>query len=163
MSRLKQTTSGRRSRSALALTSLTAALTLTMACGSKPTTTPVSADAWAVVNGRNISRQDVERAYRRTQDPAQALSDEEALTVKLNVLNDLVTQEILLEKAAQLKLDVAAGEIDTAYGEAKKNIPDEAFQQELTRRNVTAAASNIRSNTRAGVCGARAKRLSNAT
>ena len=29
-------------------------------------------------------------------------------------------------------------ELDAAYNEAKKNIPDEAFQQELTRRNITA-------------------------
>jgi peptidyl-prolyl cis-trans isomerase SurA len=28
-------------------------------------------------------------------------------------------------------------EVDTAYGDAKKNITDEAFQQELTRRNLT--------------------------
>src|SRR6185295_2965470 len=30
-------------------------------------------------------------------------------------------------------------ELDTAYGDAKKNIPDDAFQQELTRRHLTAA------------------------
>jgi peptidyl-prolyl cis-trans isomerase SurA len=111
------------------------------ACGTKPAAPPASSDTWAVVNGHNISRQEVDKAYRRAQDPAQAitLSDEETLTAKLNVLNDLITQQILVEKAAQLKVDVVQGEIDTAYAEAKKNIPDDAFQQELTRRGVTAA------------------------
>src|SRR6185295_4631416 len=42
-------------------------------------------------------------------------------------------------KAAQLKLDVPAGEVDTAFAETRKGIPDEAFQQELTRRSVTQA------------------------
>jgi peptidyl-prolyl cis-trans isomerase SurA len=128
----------------LALTSLTAVLAT--ACGSKPAAVPVSADTWAVVNGHNISRQDVDKAYRRAQDPAQTLSDEEALTAKLTILNDLVTQEILLEQAAKLKLDVASGEIDTAYADSRKNIPDDAFQQELTRRNVTTA--DLRENLR---------------
>ena len=116
---------------------LTAAA-FTSAC--KPTTatsTAVSADTWAVVNGHNISRQDVDKAYRRAQDPSQTISEEETLTAKLNLLNDLVTQELLLAKAGQLKLEVVAGEIDTAYADAKKNIPDDAFQQELTRRGVT--------------------------
>jgi len=111
-----------------------------VACRSTATSsTPVSADTWAVVDGHSISRQDVDKAYRRAQDPSQSLSDEEVLSAKLNLLNDLVLQQILLDKAAQLKLDVVAGEIDTAYADTKKNIPDDAFQQELTRRGVTPA------------------------
>src|SRR5262245_45439497 len=118
---------------------------LLTACRSSATSsTSVSADTWAVVDGRPISRQEVDKAYRRAQDPAQTLSDEEVLAAKLNILNDLVMQEILVAKAAQLKLDVVASEIDTAYADTKKNIPDDAFQQELTRRGVTPA--EIRDN-----------------
>jgi parvulin-like peptidyl-prolyl isomerase len=111
------------------------------AAACKSTTAPqpaASADTWAVVNGHAISRQDVEKAYRRQQDPAQTLSEEDALSAKLNILNDLVTQDILVAKAAQLKLDVAVTDVDAAYAEAKKGIPDETFQQEMTRRNITA-------------------------
>ena len=121
----------------VALTALTAA-SFAGACRATTTaTSAVSADTWAVVNGKSISRQEVDKAYQRAQDPAQTLSDEETLTAKLNVLNDLVTQEILLAKAAQLKLDVTPAELDAAYADAKKNIPDDAFQQELTRRGLT--------------------------
>ncbi len=111
------------------------------ACRSTTATpeAPVSADTWAVVNGKNISRQDVEKAYKRAQDTAQAPSDEEILTAKLNILNDLITQEILLQKAAQLKLDIPAGDLDTAYGDTKKNMPDDAFQKELSQRGLTPA------------------------
>ena len=60
------------------------------------------------------------------------------MTAKLNVLNDVIVQDILLAKAAELKLTVADADIDAAYADAKKNISDEAFQQELTRRGLTA-------------------------
>jgi parvulin-like peptidyl-prolyl isomerase len=107
------------------------------ACRSTANTSAISADTWAVVNGKTISRQEVEKAYKRAQDPAQTPSEEEALAAKLNVLNDLVTQQLLLAKAAQLKLEVTPGELDTAFAETKKNIPDDAFQQELSRRGMT--------------------------
>ena len=68
----------------------------------------VSADTWAVVDGREITRDDVEKAYRRTRDASQTLSDEEALTAKLSLLNDLIVQDILLAKAGALKIEVAA-------------------------------------------------------
>jgi parvulin-like peptidyl-prolyl isomerase len=119
----------------VALTALTAA-GFAGACRSTTATSAVSADTWAVVNGKSISRQEVDKAYQRVQDPAQALSNEETLAAKLNVLNDLVTQQLLLAKATPLKLDVTPAEVDAAYA-AKKNIPDDAFQQELTRRGIT--------------------------
>ena len=48
-----------------------------------PAAPAVSADTWAVVDGRPITRDDVEKAYRRTRDPGQTISDEEAMTAKL--------------------------------------------------------------------------------
>ena len=104
-----------------------------------PSTPPtkVSNDAWATVDSREITRQDVEKAYQRMRDPSQPVSEEEALTAKLSVLNDLIVEDILLAKARDLKVEVPASELDAAYGEAKKNISDEAFQQELKKRGLT--------------------------
>jgi peptidyl-prolyl cis-trans isomerase SurA len=115
---------------------------LMLACNSTPTAVApaaVSADAWAVVDGREIKRDDVEKAFRRTGQAAQPLSEEEALTAKLSLLNDMIVQDILLAKARELKIELPETELDTAYAEAKKNISDEAFQQELTKRNISAA------------------------
>jgi peptidyl-prolyl cis-trans isomerase SurA len=111
------------------------------ACGSRPETpaVAVSADTWAVVDGRTITKDDVEKNYRRLQDPSQVVSDEEALTAKITLLNDLIVQDLLLAKARQLKVDVAESEIEGAYTKAKENITDEAFQQELTKRGLTPA------------------------
>jgi peptidyl-prolyl cis-trans isomerase SurA len=133
--------SSRKYRYVAVVASVLAGACLTAACRSTPapSTPPVTADTWAVVDGKNISRDDVEKAYRRAQDTRQTLSDEETLTAKLNLLNELMTREILLTKAAQLKLDVAQANLDAAVAEARKNIPDDAFQQELTRRGLTPA------------------------
>src|SRR5438552_3246296 len=111
------------------------------ACRTTPSTpaVAVTTDTWAVVNNRQITRDDVDKAYRRTRDASQTLSDEEVLTAKLGLLNDMILQEVLLEKAAALKLDVTPAEIDAAYNDAKKNIADEPYTQELKQRNLTPA------------------------
>jgi peptidyl-prolyl cis-trans isomerase SurA len=116
------------------------ALHFSSACRSAPPAPPpVSQDTWAMVDGRAISRTDVEKAFRRSGASSEPLSDEEALAAKLGVLDDLIVEEILLAKAGALKLQVSDSELDMAYAEARKNIPEEAFQQELTRRNLTTA------------------------
>ena len=119
---------------------LVSGLACLSACRSAPAAPApsVSADTWATVNGRTISRNDVEKAFRRTSDPAQVLSDDEVLTAKLNILNDLIVQDILLAKAAQLKIEVPQAELDTAFNNAKTNISDDEFQKELTRRSLSA-------------------------
>ena len=119
-----------------------AAVSLTAACRSTPVAqapATVSADTWAVVDGRPISRDDVEKAYRRTRDASQPLSDDETLTAKLALLNDLIAQDLLIAKARELKVELPDTELDAAYNDAKKNLDDQAFQQELGRRNLTAA------------------------
>jgi peptidyl-prolyl cis-trans isomerase SurA len=109
------------------------------ACQSKPAAPPVSADAWAVVNGREITRDDVEKAYRRNLQAPPPPSEEEAAAAKLEVLDQLIIQDLLLARARDLKIEVPDTELDAEYVEARKDIPDEAFKQELARRNLTAA------------------------
>jgi parvulin-like peptidyl-prolyl isomerase len=113
---------------------------LAAACQSTPPAPPTpSADAWATVDGREIKKDDVEKAWRRTNQGSQTPSDDEATVAKLSVLNDLIVQDILMAKARELKIEIPDTELDTAYAEARKDIPEEQFQQELTRRNLTAA------------------------
>jgi peptidyl-prolyl cis-trans isomerase SurA len=112
---------------------------LSAACHSKPAAPPVSAGAWAVVNGREITRDDVDKAYRRADQNARPLDEEEAFAARLALLDDLIAQEVFLAKARDLKIDVPASDLDTAYAEARKNIPEEALKQELAKRNLTAA------------------------
>jgi peptidyl-prolyl cis-trans isomerase SurA len=107
--------------------------------GSKPSSAAASESTWAVVEGREITRDQVDKAFRRAQQAQQPMSEEEALTAKLTLLNDLILQDILLAKATALKIEVPANELDAAFTQAKGNMPDEQFNQELSKRNVTAA------------------------
>jgi peptidyl-prolyl cis-trans isomerase SurA len=98
---------------------------------------PPPANAWAIVNGHTITQEDVDKAYRRTSNAAQVLSDEETMTAKLSLLNDLIVQELLLARAGVLKVEVPQTELDAAFKDAEKNIADAAFQQELKQRGLT--------------------------
>jgi peptidyl-prolyl cis-trans isomerase SurA len=120
---------------------LLAAAGLGAACQSTPATPSPAAseNTWAVVDGQEITRDEVEKAYRRAGPQTQALSEEEVLTAKLSLLNELIVQEALVARAGALGIELPDSELDAAYAEARKNIPDDAFQQELSRRNLTAA------------------------
>src|SRR3954468_17978248 len=84
-----------------ALLALLAAVSLATACrstkptASSPAQAATSPDTWAVVDGKPITKNDVEKAFRETTDPGQALSQEEALTARLGVLDDLILEQIL--------------------------------------------------------------------
>lgn len=98
-----------------------------------------SANAWAVVNGREITKDELEKSFRRNIAEGQQPSEEEAYTAKLNLLNDLIVQELLLAKAKELKIELPEAELDKAYNDAKKDITPTAFEEELKKRNLTAA------------------------
>jgi peptidyl-prolyl cis-trans isomerase SurA len=119
---------------------LVAALAVVPACRSSapPPAAAVSADTWATVDGRAISRSDVDKAYRRIRNLQQQPSEEEMLTAKLSLLNDLIVEDILVARAAAQKIEVPDTELDKAFTEAKKNMTPEEFDRELTSRNLTA-------------------------
>lgn len=119
-----------------------ASLLLAGACSSKPPAPPPAApspDAWAVVDGREIRRDDVEKAYRRMVDLAATPSETEAMTAKVNLLNEMITQNLLVAKAKALGIEVTGAEIETAFNERKKNLTDDVFQKQLTQRGLTTA------------------------
>lgn len=112
------------------------------ACQSQPAAPPapppVSQDVWAVVDGREIRREEVEKAYRRAVQPDQPISEDEATTAKLNLLDQVIVQDILLAKGTELMIVLADAELDAAFNDEKKNISDEAFTKALAARNLTA-------------------------
>jgi peptidyl-prolyl cis-trans isomerase SurA len=114
------------------------AMTLALGgCRSQPREQAASPDTWATVDGRPITRAQVESVFRQNQDPGAKVSAEEAMTLKLSILNELILQDILLAKARALKLEVPQSELDAAFNERKQNLTDEQFQGELKKRNLT--------------------------
>ena len=73
-------------------------------------------DVWASVNGQDIKRDDVDKFYRTRVSPeGQEPSQEEALSLKLNVLDELINNEILLERAKKLNLEASDGEVEDKF------------------------------------------------
>jgi len=95
-------------------------------------------DVWAVVNGQEIKRDDVDKYYRTRVNPeGQEPSQEEALSLKLNVLDELINNEILLERAKKLNLEASDGEVEDKFTELKSPYTEEEFQRQLKDRNVS--------------------------
>src|SRR5271163_161248 len=97
-----------------------------------------SPDVWAVVNGKEIKRADVDKYYRTRVNPeGQEPSQEEALSLKLNVLDELINNEILLEKAKKLNLEASDGEVEDKFTELKSPFTEEEFQRQLKARGMS--------------------------
>jgi peptidyl-prolyl cis-trans isomerase SurA len=110
------------------------------ACSAKPGgPAAVSADAVAVVDGREIKKDDLEKAYRRATDPASTPLADEVLTTKITILNDLIMQDLLLAKAKALKIEATGAEIEAAFADRKKSMPADAFATQLATRHLTEA------------------------
>ena len=126
-------------RPSLALLSILSMAIVSGACQSKPATPAASANAWAMVNGRELKQDEVEKTYRRTAQDNVTPSDEEVATAKLGILNELIVQDLLLANAKELKIELPDAEVDKAFEEGKKNITPEAFEKSLAARNLTTA------------------------
>src|SRR6202045_3030768 len=104
-------------------------------------------DVWAVVNGKEIKRDEVDKYYRTRVNPeGQEPSQEESLSQKLNVLDELINNEILLEKAKKLNLEASDGEVEDKFTELKSPYTEDEFQRQLKERNVS--VSDLKSDLR---------------
>jgi peptidyl-prolyl cis-trans isomerase SurA len=114
-----------------------AVMALGMGIGCRQKAQP-SPDVWAVVNGQEIKRDDVDKYYRTRVNPeGQAPSEEEALSLKLNVLDELINNEILLERAKKLNLEASDGEVEDKFTELKSPYTEDEFQRQLKERGVS--------------------------
>jgi peptidyl-prolyl cis-trans isomerase SurA len=97
-----------------------------------------SADVWAVVNGTEIKRDEVEKYYK-SQVPAegQKPTQEDSLSLKLNVVEQLINNEILLERAKKLNLEASDGEVEDKFTEIKSPFTEEEFQRQLKSRSMS--------------------------
>src|SRR3977135_776484 len=95
-------------------------------------------DVWAVVNGKEIRREEVDKYYRTRVNPeGQEPSQEESLSQKLNVLDELINNEILLEKAKKLNLEASDGEVEDKFTELKSPYTEDEFQRRLKDQAMT--------------------------
>jgi peptidyl-prolyl cis-trans isomerase SurA len=108
------------------------------ACGGSGKPAASSPDVWAMVGDHEIRRDEVEKAYRSAVDPNAAQPTEvEVAAAKLSIVDELISQELVLARAKALNLDVTDAEVDTAFAERKRAMSDDAFQQQLKQRSLT--------------------------
>ena len=91
-----------------------------------------------MVNGTEIKRDEVEKYYRTRINPeAQETSPEEVLSGKLNVVEQLINNEILLERAKKLNLEASDGEVEDKFTELKSGYTEDEFQRKLKDGGMT--------------------------
>jgi len=118
---------------------LGALLCASLAGACNRTTQPANlpATTWAVVDGQDITKDEVEKAFRANVDPATLVTDEAILTTKLGLVDDMITQHLLETKATAEKVGPTDAEVDKALAERKGNTTDAQFELQLSQRALT--------------------------
>lgn len=114
---------------------LLAGVALMSACGMRKA--PPGQEVWASVDGQPIYREQVERLYRgRTAQGNDGATPEEAVSFKLNILNELINNQILVMHASHSRINASEAEIDAKVAELKSPYSPEEFQKKLQEQGL---------------------------
>jgi peptidyl-prolyl cis-trans isomerase SurA len=92
----------------------------------------------ATVNSKEIQRADLEKYYKMSLgDNPQEPSAEQADIVRLNVLQKMIEEEILQQRAAKLNLAASDEDVNAKLTEMKAPYTQEEFDKQLKARNIT--------------------------
>ena len=109
-----------------------AALALFSSCNSH------SADVMARVNGHDILKSDVEKYFQNsTAGAEQPPVGEQAGSLRLSILRELIDNEIIMRRAEKLGLLATDEEVDRKLNEVKSPYTQEQFDQRLKDKKIT--------------------------
>ena len=92
----------------------------------------------ASVNGRKIYRSEVDKYYaNQTAGSDQQPSGEQAVSLRLSILNELIETEILMRRAEKLGLLATDEEVDRKLNEIKSPYTAEEFQKRLDEKKIS--------------------------
>ena len=91
----------------------------------------------ARVNGRKILRTELDTYYRNQTAGQPEPSPDQAQTLRLNILRELIDNEILLQRAEKLGLMATDQEVDDKLKVMKAPFTNEEFEQRLKQRGIT--------------------------
>ena len=119
----------------IALAVVCAALLLAVAaCTSRPG----GGDAVATVDGRSISRSDLEKYYdNQTSGSDQHPAGEQATSLRLSILRELIENEILMRRAEKLGLLATDDEVGRKLNEIKSPYTQEEFDARLKAKKIS--------------------------
>jgi peptidyl-prolyl cis-trans isomerase SurA len=98
-----------------------------------------SADVIATVNGHAIMRSDLDKTYAAQlgDAPQQKPSQDQADSLRLNLLRVMIDEEIVEQRAAKMNLTATNEEVDAKFAEFKARYPEDQFEQKLKASNQT--------------------------
>ena len=97
-----------------------------------------NADVVATVNGHAIMRAEMEKAYKdQLGENQQQPSQEQADSLRLNLLRELIDEEIVQQRAAKMNLTATNEEVDAKLAEMKAPYTEEQFNDRLRSSNHT--------------------------
>jgi peptidyl-prolyl cis-trans isomerase SurA len=95
-------------------------------------------DVMASVNGRKIYRSEVDKYYaNQTAGSDQQPTGEQAVSLRLSILNELVETEILMQRAEKLGLLATDEEVDRKLNEIKSPYTAEEFNKRLQDKKIS--------------------------
>lgn len=102
-----------------------------------------NADVMATVNGKAIMKAELDKAYQaqlgdaQQQQQKQAPTREQADSLRLQVLRQLIDEEIVEQRAVKMNLTATNEEVDAKLAEMKAPYSEEQFNQKLKEGNHT--------------------------
>ena len=112
-----------------------AVLIVVAACSPGSTASP---DVVARVDGVDITAAELDRAFvSRIQGADPPPAEEEVADLKLQLLNELIINEILLRLASEDELTATDAEVDVQYNDFKNQYSEERFQEVLDEQQLT--------------------------
>ena len=95
-------------------------------------------DVMASVNGRKIFRSEVDKYYaNQTAGSDQQPTGEQAVSLRLSILNELIETEILMRRAEKLGLLATDEEVDRKLNEVKNPYTAEEFNKRLEEKKIS--------------------------
>jgi peptidyl-prolyl cis-trans isomerase SurA len=101
------------------------------------------ADVVATVNGHAIMKADMDRMYQaqlgqaEAQAQGQQPSPEQADELRLQIVHELITEEILAQRAAKLNLTATPEDVEAKLADLKAPYTEEKFNQRLAANHTT--------------------------
>ena len=122
------------SRTWLAAIAAAAVLLALAACQKKN----ISPEVMARVNGREITRTEVQKYFdNQTAGAPQPPSGEQATSLRLSILRQLIDDEILMQRAEKLGLLATDEEVNRRLNEVKAPYTQEEFKKRLQEKKIT--------------------------
>ena len=95
-------------------------------------------DVMAAINGHKIYRTEVDKYYaNQTAGSEQQPAGEQAVSLRLSILNELIETEILMQRAEKLGLLATDEEVDRKLNEIKSPYTAEEFNKRLQDKKIS--------------------------